>query len=142
MKKNNILKIVLIAVGSISFIISLILFIKSFTKYDDGYGIDYSFDYNFVIFLIISLIITGAAIYSLINGKEKLCYTSALVISSTIISFYSLGTFFKSMFKAIKKGTELTFNPHYLNLIIGLMALMILLISLLYLFKLLKNKDE
>lgn len=107
--KNKLIKPILIGiVGFSMFVISLILYINSFELYQDEWGTDISFNSDYIVAIIISIIIM---VYGLLNYKyDNQYYNIISCMASSIISFYTLGVFFK----AISKGQAFDFCKNYL----------------------------
>ena len=128
-KKELFKKIFLVSASLISLVISLILYIKSYEFYSDEYGTDISFNEDYSVAVIVSLVIFGYLMYTLIKyiKKEEAVYFNDFIglASTAIVSFYSLGKFFKNLFKAIQKGKEFAFQSYQAYLFIGLVVLMI-----------------
>ena len=132
--KTSISKLCFLIASILSFFFTLFLFIKSFEKYDDGYGISYGFNETYLIALIVSISFSIFYFISLIKNKNNLKKENHLLILSNLclISFYTLGQFFKTMFKALSKNKPFIFMDNYAYLFIGLVTLGI---ALGYLFK-------
>lgn len=119
---------VLIA-GIVGFICSLILFIQSKSVYSDEYGTDVSFNEDYVILILCTISIILYSIICYIADKKKESHNQAdlslkLVISA-LVSFYSLGLFLKSLFKALNKHATFDFNNYELYLFVGLFTLVL-----------------
>ncbi len=104
----------IILAGIISFIISLILYIKSYELYQDEWGTDISFNTDYLVALMLSILIIVYGICSIKKLFEIKLFIK--LVSSSILTFYSLGIFFK----AISKGKEFVSFQNYLY--IGLVA--------------------
>ena len=124
-----------------SLIISVVLFIQSFEKYDDGYGIDYSFNLDYAVALFVSLFITLFIIYIIYCNKKNIPHQNEeyliKIAMTSLISLYSLGTFFKKLFKNIAKGIELSISSYQNYLFIGIV---VLFIALYYIIKYIDDK--
>lgn len=123
-----------------SFVISLIYFIKSYSYYADEYGTDISFNKNYVIALVVSLILLSYASYKLyaeIKTKEVKYDAIIGVTCSSLVSFYSLGTFFKAWTKALSKKKTFDFNANQVYLYIGII---VLFLSAYFLIKVLEQR--
>jgi len=144
MKQNKFKNIIALIYGIFSSIISLILMIKSFEKYDDGYGIDYSIDSNYIIALIVSvgiIIYTILSINNLKKANDNSKNTTITVFTlSTIVSFYTLGVFFKGLFKAISKNISFTYATYQAYLYIGIAFLLFLISQIPSLITIIKEK--
>lgn len=132
--KTSISKLCFLIASILSFFFTLFLFIKSFEKYDDGNGISYGFNETYLIALIVSISFSIFYFLSLIKNKNNLKKENHLLILSNLclISFYTLGQFFKTLFKALSKNKPFIFMENYAYLFIGLVTLGI---ALGYLFK-------
>lgn len=101
MKKNNeiIKKSLIILFGIVILIFSISNFILSIKTYDGGFDAD--LDYIILSFCGLSILIYGLLnIYSLYKSLDlKIAYYSCFGVISVLISFYSLGCFFKSLAK-------------------------------------------
>ena len=98
-------RIMLLVASSISSIISAYLYIASYSLWKDEYGTDISFNETYLVALIASLLLVFAAIYVLVKNDNR--YTNITLSASTsLISFYGIGTFLKKLFKAIIKSKE------------------------------------
>lgn len=117
-------KILNIVIGIVITITSLVMFIQSFQKYSDEYGTDISFNSDYVITLLIGIIVLTYGIVTF--SKEITNYSN---ISGMMISFllgtYLLGTFLKSLNKAIiDSSTKFDFVGNQLKLYIGIIAIL------------------
>ncbi len=128
-KKELFKKIFLLSSSLISLVISFILYVKSYAYYSDEYGTDISFNEDYSVAIVVSLILFGYLLYSLIQflKKEEATDLSDIIglTTTAIVSFYSLGKFFKNLFKAINKGKEFLFTSYQAYLYIGLVVLML-----------------
>ena len=128
-KKELFKKIFLLSSSLISLVISFILYVKSYAYYSDEYGTDISFNEDYSVAIVVSLILFGYLLYSLIQflKKEEATDLSDIIglTTTAIVSFYSLGKFFKILFKAINKGKEFLFTSYQAYLYIGLVVLML-----------------
>lgn len=94
--------ILLLSANVFSLAISLYYYIVSFSFYSDEYGTDISFNSDYVILLLVLSLSLGYLIYLLINDLKNNKIKFNYIIPSTqmgILSFYSLGVFFKQMNK-------------------------------------------
>lgn len=128
--KNNanfLKKILLIVVFAVLFITSLVMFIQSVALYDDGYGTDYSANTDFIVVMLVSVIFIAFSIYNLVSKKDKYpAKILSLGVSFTLISFYSLGIFFKKLAKAISKGKEFGYIENQVYLYAGIIGLIVI----------------
>ena len=128
-KKELFKKIFLLSSSLISLVISFILYVKSYAYYSDEYGTDISFNEDYSVAIVVSLILFGYLLYSLIQflKKEEATDLSDIIglTTTAIVSFYSLGKFFKNLFKAINKGKEFLFTSYQAYLYIWLVVLML-----------------
>lgn len=94
--------ILLLSANVFSLAISLYYYIVSFSIYSDEYGTDISFNSDYVILLLVLSLSLGYLIYLLINDLKSNKIKFNYIIPSTqmgVLSFYSLGVFFKQMNK-------------------------------------------
>ena len=116
----------LIVASLFSFIISLILFIKSYSYYSDEQGTSISFNEVYVIALLISLIALTYLSYKLyksIKGVEVKGETYVKLTSTALICGYTLGGFFKALFKALSKKVSFSFEANQVYFYIGILFL-------------------
>ena len=145
MNKNLLIrKISLLLASFSSLVISLILYIKSYDFYADEYGTDISFNEDYNIALIISLALFIFLIFALVRflkGTETHYNNLVYLSTSALISFYSLGKFFKALFKAINKGVAFAFSSYQAYLYIGIVTLFIVVYFLFAFLSDMKNKN-
>ena len=146
MNRRTLIKHISLLIGSLlSLIFSLILYIQSFEFYSDEYGTDLSFNEDYSVAVIASLLVFIYLLYAL-NKKskgEECAYSNWVKVAVTsIVSFYSLGKFFKTLFKAINKGKEFDFTSNQAYLYIGLVVLAIFIYFLLSLIEERSKKKE
>ncbi len=126
---NNLMKwkkIINIIIGAFITIVSVVMFIQSYEKYSDEFGTDISFNNDYVILLLIGLTIL---IYGIITFKTEnsLSYQISGMVISSLVSFYSLGVFFKALNKAIlDKEKSFDFLDNQLYLYVGIVGALIL----------------
>ncbi len=126
---NNLMKwkkIINIIIGAFITIVSVVMFIQSYEKYSDEFGTDISFNNDYVILLLIGLTIL---IYGIITFKTEnsLSYQISGMVISSLVSFYSLGVFFKALNKAIlDKEKNFDFLDNQLYLYVGIVGALIL----------------
>ena len=122
----------LILIGFISFVFSLVKYIGSIEKYKDEYGLDLSFNNDYVIAIIVSIFILTLGIILLVSTLSKKEHSKLLspicgVSCSALISFYSLGYFFKQLNKAFENKDEFDYVSYQNYLYIGIVVLCVLL---------------
>ena len=96
--------ILLIIISSLLCIFSLIFLIQSYSFYSDEWGTDISFDEDYVVTLVIGVAILVYSIVNLVaksSSTKKNCYYLSFGVASTLITFYPLGIFFKSLAKEV-----------------------------------------
>ncbi len=117
--------LIIALVGIMIFSFGLCLFIQSYEFYKDKWGTDISFNEDYIICMIVGVIITT---YGLIkqfrNIKEKVYLLTGGLIS-LVVGCYSLGTFFKQLFKALEKSKAFEYASYQTYLYIGLITLTI-----------------
>ena len=140
MKKTRLATYIsLLVIGLFSLIYGFIKFIGSYEYYSDEYGTDISFNYDYAIMIIGGLILISYMAYKLylyINKSQIINYD--LEIGTTIsllVSFYTLGIFFKALFKALSKGKEFDYLGNQLYLYLGIGGLIIAIILGVFLVK-------
>lgn len=116
MNKNNLNKLFFLIASISSFIISLILYIKSFELYQDEWGTDISFNNDYIVALIVSVLFI---VYNITSFKTNKYNIHFKLTTFSIITLYSLGTFFK----AISKGKAFITCSNYL--FIGIVTIFI-----------------
>ena len=126
----------------IGFAVSLYLFIKSYAKYSDEYGTDISFNEDYLIALFVMIIFTVYTAYNLFSKSVRDCSSIVGLSISALISFYSLGHFFKALFKALNKGKEFIFTSYQNYLYIGLFTLFIFIAYVIKPYQEFKNKTK
>jgi hypothetical protein len=136
-----------LASGIFVFVLGLVKYIKSASVEDYGAdGKEFVADNNYLIMLLVGLIVVsyfGYELYILLTKKEAYRYASVLasITSTSLCSFYTLGVFFKALFKAMAKGKEFVFVDYSSYLFIGIIALFLLVASCANYF-VLKDKKE
>lgn len=129
-----------IALGAVVFLIGLILFIKSyeFADYGEG-GKEVTFNSDYIIIILVGVVISVLGIISFYN-ENKLYQTIGGITASCIISFYSLGVFFKPLSKALFDAKKkFVFESYQWYLYIGLICLVLLVYYILDFFMQRKN---
>ncbi len=148
-------KILFVVAGAIATISMLVLMILDLilvkdVVYNDGWGTSFEVNNDYLCFFIVSLAFLIYGIYSLLSKKydTKLQYYAMLTVVSSILCFYSIGSFLKSFFKALKKDVkfELINLPNYTfsnlaYLFIGLAGIGMLIYSIYCLVKVVKKED-
>ena len=141
MNKLTLSKHITFILGSLtSFVISLVYFIKSYSYYADEYGTDISFNNDYVIALVVSLILLSFASYKLYAEAKEIEVKSDSIVSftcSTLVSFYSLGVFFKALNKALSKNKPFDFTSVQAYLFIGIV---LLIVSVYYALKIMEQR--
>ena len=134
-------KIAYLTASVLALAFSLYLLVASFTKFDDGYGINYQFNETYLIATFISLSFVFFFIYTIIHmlvkGKDDFAneLNVILLVDSCLISFYSLGAFFK----ALSDKASFVFKDQALFLFIGIVGFFI---AAGFLLKILNNKQK
>ena len=148
MVKKLIKSLIVLAVGIASFILCLIQCIHSFSKEFDGWGTDISIDENYLVALVASLILIVFGIFLLVMVKKKKDYTIGIytfpIIITILISFYSLGVFFKGVNKQLLKDVDFStaFANNVSYLCLGLAVIVVLSYFILDLFIYLEKKNK
>lgn len=133
------------AIATISIIILLILdlILVKDVVYNDGWGTNFELNSDYVAMLIVAVAFLVYGIYSLLAKKydTKLQYYSMLTVVASIMCFYPIGAFLKTLLKALKKNKEFDYlaNQHYL--FIGLAGVGFLIYSIYNLVKVFKKED-
>jgi len=128
MKKEKLFAYIgLLILGLAGFITSLVLFIKSYAYYSDEYGTDISFNYDYAVLLIVALMLSaymGYKLYFYIRYQKIIARNYELAIGETaLVSFYSLGVFFKALFKAMSKKKDFDYVSNQVYLYCGILIL-------------------
>lgn len=129
--------ILLLSANVFSLAISLYYYIVSFSFYSDEYGTDISFNSDYVILLLVLSLSLGYLIYLLINDLKNNKIKFNYIIPSTqmgILSFYSLGVFFKQMNK------NKPFMDYQIYLFFGIVTLILMAYFIVRYF--LKSQNE
>lgn len=118
--------LIIALVGILAFSFGLCLFIQSYEFYKDEWGTDISFNEDYIICMVVGVIIT---VYGLVKqfrnvGEKAYLLTGGLI--TLIIGCYSLGTFFKQLFKAIEKSKAFEYASYQVYLYLGIISLTIL----------------
>lgn len=118
--------LIIALVGILVFSFGLCLFIQSYEFYKDEWGTDISFNEDYIICMVVGIIIT---VYGLVKqfrnvGEKAYLLTGGLI--TLIIGCYSLGTFFKQLFKAIEKSKAFEYASYQVYLYLGIISLAIL----------------
>ena len=126
------------ALASLATLITfLILFIKSREVYSDEAGTDLAFNYNYAIGIIVSLFVNSYYTYKIhmifhhneiIDRNEEIALTCFLLISN-----YSLGYFFKKLFKGPIENFN--FGKYQMYLYVGIVALILTIIAVILTIK-------
>lgn len=148
--------IIFISFSATLFIFSLVMYILS--KTDSGvynwtlsngkefYEQDISFNMDFVIGILVSLTLIMFGIYNFIQDKKNLDNKKGIAVTITIIplliSSYSLSTFFKALVKASVKHKEFVYSLYQSYLYIGIIALVFLAYSILYIIEYRKESQK
>lgn len=138
MKKNKTRALLLTSLSFIGMVFSIIFYVMSIKVNADGYGTDYSCNYDYIITFIIFLIIFVLGIYELYYSlKNKECKDYSFLATTLVLALgasYTLSVFFT----ALSKGNfDYISNQFYLY--IGVAALILLIICLIYYKK--RNKN-
>ncbi len=146
MTKNNWYKFLILSIGSILFVVFLVLFIQSKYTEFDGFATDISFNEDYLVCMIVALLTGGLGLVLVLDKKKTnisdlTAYTAYGVATSSFVSFYSLGVFLKKLTKAIQKNKALDMAKYGKYLIIGLVFLAIL-IAIIVTIVVIKNKKK
>jgi hypothetical protein len=120
-------------------ITSLVFFIKSYAYYADEYGTDISFNYDYAILLIVTIMLSvymGYKLYYYIRFNKLIARNYELAIGETaLVSFYSLGVFFKALFKAMSKKKDFDYISNQVYLYCGIFVLALCIFLVIMMFK-------
>ncbi len=147
MKKIQVTKNILYVLASLFvFVLNFICFIKSYGFEDYGeYGVDISFNEDYGVAMAVSLIVVVFTIYALIAVINNKKVEGGLIVgftSTLVISFYTLGTFFKVLSKANLNSEIFDFQSYQNYLWVGIFTLILLVCFTLGLIQEYKSKQE
>ncbi len=120
--KKNIENALLIAIPALIIIFNLVYYIQSYSFYQDEWGTDISFDSDYLVYMLCGVALLIPAIIQVMKGYNKESYLISGVVVGSLLGFYPLGIFFKTLFKTMLKDKPFDFvaNQGYLYMgIIG-----------------------
>ncbi len=148
--------ILFISFSAVILVFSFVMYILS--KTDSGvynwelsngrqfYEQDISFNMDFAIGILVSLTLLVFGIYNLLQAKKNLPSKKGIAVTITIIPMlicsYSLSTFFKALVKAGVKHKEFDYTAYQTYLYIGIIALVFLAYSILYIIEYRKETQK
>ena len=124
MKKAK--NILLIAIPALIIIFNLVFYIQSYSFYQDEWGTDISFDSDYLVYMLCGVALLIPAVLQATKGYSKENYLIGGVVVGSLLGFYPLGVFFKTLFKAIIKGKEFSFADNQAYLYIGIIGCVLL----------------
>lgn len=117
--------LIIALVGILVFAFGLCLFIQSYEFYQDEWGTDISFNEDYIICMVVGIIITTYGLVKQFKNVGEKAYLLTGGLITLIVGCYSIGTFFKQLFKAIEKSKAFDYASYQVYLYIGLITFII-----------------